>query len=427
MLSRWPGDADYGDRLTYLQCLTGLPWNARDEERIDLRRAGELLDEGHWGLAKAKARLLEHLAVRKLGGGRGAVLCLVGPPGVGKTSLARDIAGAMGRKFATISCAGLSDGTELRGHNRTWRGAQPGRLVREFVRIGSKNPVLLLDEVDKISRVPHGGATPSRRCSRCSIRVQNRGFVDNYVEVPFDLSEAFFVATANVRDRIAAPLRDRLEMIELPGYSEDEKFEIARAHLVGRQLAENGLAAADVRFTDGTLHTLIRGYTREAGVRDLGRRIGAVCRRLALRRAGGDGSPAEITEPMVADLLGRPPYADEAPAGRMERSGVAMGLSWTPAGGDALFVEASRMPGGGALTLTGQLGDVMRESAHAALSWVRANAARYGVDRGSTRRPRCTCTCRPGASRRTGRRGAWRWSPRWSPRSPGAPCAETSP
>ena len=379
MLSRSPGDAD---RFTYLQCLTGLPWNARDEERIDLQRAGELLDEGHWGLAKAKTRLLEHLAVRKLGGGRGAVLCLVGPPGVGKTSLARDIAGAMGRKFATISCAGLSDGTELRGHNRTWRGAQPGRLLREFVRIGSKNPVLLLDEIDKISRVPNSGGDPESALLEVLDPMQNQRFVDNYVEVPFDLSEVFFVATANVRDRIAAPLRDRLEMIELPGYSEDEKFEIARAHLVGRQLVENGLAAEEVRFTDGALHALIRGYTREAGVRDLGRRIGAVCRKLALRRAGGDGSPAEITEGMVADMLGRPPYADEVPSGGAERPGVAMGLSWTPAGGDVLVVEASRMPGEGALTLTGQLGDVMKESAHAALSWVRANAARYGVDPG---------------------------------------------
>ena len=370
-------------RSTSPECaLTGLPWNARDEERIDLRRASEMLDEGHWGLAEAKARLLEHLAVRKLGGGRGAVLCLVGPPGVGKTSLAQDIARAMGRKFATLSFAGMSDGTELRGHNRTWRAAQPGRLVRELVRIGSKNPVLLLDEVDKISRVPNSGGDPESALLEVLDPVQNRGFVDNYVEVPFDLSETFFVATANVWGRIADPLRDRLELIEVPGYSEDEKLEIARAYLVGRQLDANGLAAERVRFTDGALLTLIRGYTREAGVRDLGRRIGAVCRKVALRRVGGDESPVEITEPMVTDMLGRPPYADEAPSGRMKRPGVAMALSWTPVGGDVLFVEASRMPGGGTLTLTGQLGDVMKESAHAALSWVRANAARYGVDPG---------------------------------------------
>ena len=274
-------------RSTSPECaLTGLPWNARDEERIDLRRAGELLDEGHWGLAEAKARLLEHLAVRKLGGGRGAVLCLVGPPGVGKTSLAQDIARAMGRKFATLSFAGMSDGTELRGHNRTWRAAQPGRLVRELVRIGSKNPVLLLDEVDKISRVPNSGGDPESALLEVLDPVQNRGFVDNYVEVPFDLSETFFVATANVWGRIADPLRDRLELIEVPGYSEDEKLEIARAYLVGRQLDANGLAAERVRFTDGALLTLIRGYTREAGVRDLGRRIGAVCRKVALRRVG---------------------------------------------------------------------------------------------------------------------------------------------
>jgi len=382
MLSRSPGDADYGDRFTYLQCLTGLPWNARREEPIDQQRARELLDEGHWGLAKAKARLLEDLAVRRLGGNPRTVLCLVGPPGVGKTSLAQGIAGAMGRKFAKISCAGMSDGTELRGHNRTWRAAQAGRLVREFARIGSKNPVLLLDEVDKISRVSNSGGDPESALLEVLDPEQNEKFVDNYVEVPFDLSETCFVATANEWGRIAAPLRDRLEKIELPGYSEDEKLEIARAHLVGRQLEENGLAAAGVRFTDGALHALIRGYTREAGVRELGRRIGAVCRKVALRRAAGDESPVEVTEPTVADMLGRPPHADEAPSGRMKRPGVAMGLSWTPAGGDVLFVEASRMSGGGALTLTGQLGGVMKESAHAALAWVRANAARHGVDPG---------------------------------------------
>ena len=382
MLSRSPRDSEYHDRFTYLQWLARLPWNARDEERIDLQRTRELLDEQHWGLAKAKKRILEYLAVRKLGGGKGAILCLVGPPGVGKTSMARSIADAIGRQFAAFSCAGVSDATELRGHNRTWRGAQPGRLLREFVRIGAKNPVLMLDEIDKISRVWNSGGDPESALLEVLDPIQNDRFIDNYVEVPFDLSEVLFVATANERDKIAVPLQDRLEVIELPGYSEDEKFEIAVAHLVGRQLAENGLMAAHVRFADGALHALIRGYTREAGVRDLERRIGAVCRQVALRRAEGDESPAEITERTVADMLGAPPHADEDLAERMRRPGVALGLSWTPVGGNVLFVEARRLRGNGVLTLTGQLGEVMRESAHAALSWLRANAARHGVDPG---------------------------------------------
>ena len=380
MLSRSPRDSDYQDRLTYLRWLTRLPWHARDKERIDLRRTRELLDERHWGLVTAKRRILEYLAVRKLGGGKGAILCLVGPPGVGKTSLARSIATAIGRKFTAFSCAGLSDGTELRGHNRTWRGAQPGRLLREFVKTGAKNPVLMLDEIDKISRVWNSGGDPESALLEVLDPTQNDRFVDNYVEVPFDLSEVFFVATANEWDQIAVPLQDRLEVIELPGYSDEEKFEVAVAHLVGRQLVENGLMAAQVRFTDGALHALIRGYTREAGVRDLERRIGAVCRQVALRRAEGDESPAEITERTVADMLGATPHADEVVSERMGRPGVAIGLSWTRVGGDVLFVEARRMRGNGVLTLTGQLGDVMKESAHAALSWLRANAARYGID-----------------------------------------------
>ena len=381
MSSKWQGDTAYGDSFDYLRWVARLPWDKRDEERLDLRRAAARLDEGHAGLAKAKARILEHLAVRKLGGGKRTILCLAGPPGVGKTSLARDVAGALGLKFGSISCAGLSDGTELRGHNRTWRAAQPGRIVRELIRIGAKNPVLMLDEIDKISHVWNSGGDPESALLEILDPTQNDKFVDYYVEVPFDLSEVFFVATANVLDAISAPLRDRLEVIELPGYSEEEKFEIARAHLVRRQLAENGLDA-QVRFTGGALRALIRGYTREAGVRNLERRIGAVCGKAARRLAEGGEPPAEITERTVADLLGPPPYADEAPSERMRRPGVAAGLSYTPAGGDVVFIEARRMRGEGALTLTGLLGDAMKESARAALSWMRANAARYGVDPG---------------------------------------------
>ena len=381
MLANSPGDSDYNHRFTYLRWLAGLPWNARDEARIDLPRTRKLLDERHCGLRTAKVRILEYLAARKLGGGaKGSILCFIGPPGVGKTSLARGIADAMGRKLAAISCGGLSDETELRGHNRTWRGAQPGRIVRELVGIGVKNPVLVLDEIDKMQRTTRSAGDPESALLEVLDPVQNDRFADHYVEVPFDLSEVFFVATANVRDMIPAPLQDRLEVIELPGYAEDEKFRIARSHLVGWQLAENGLTAAQVRFTDSALHALVRGYTREAGVRDLERRIGAVCRRVALRRAEGDESPVEITERAVADLLGAPRSVDGAVSDRMGRPGVALGLSWTPTGGEMLFVEARRMRGAGALTLTGQLGDVMKESAHAALSWVRANSARYGID-----------------------------------------------
>ena len=383
LLTSSPGDSDYNHRFDYLRWLAGLPWNARDKARMDLGRTRKLLDERHSGLAKAKERILEYLAARKLGGGaKGSILCCIGPPGVGKTSLARSIADAMGRKLATISCGGLSDETELRGHNRTWRGAQPGRIVRELVGIGVKNPVLVLDEIDKMGGTARSVGDPESALLEILDPVQNDRFADHYVEIPFDLSEVFFVATANVRDMIPVPLQDRLEVIELPGYSADEKFRIAGSHLVGRQLAENGLTAAQIRFTDEALHALIRGYTREAGVRDLERRIGAVCRKVALRRAEGNESPTEITERTVAEMLGAPGRVDAVLSERMGRPGVAMGLAWTPAGGEVLFVEARRMRGGGALTLTGHLGNVMKESAHAALSWVRANAARYGIDPG---------------------------------------------
>ncbi len=381
LLTSSPGDSDYNSRFDYLRWLTGLPWSARDETRIDLGRTEKLLDERHSGLATAKERILQYLAARKLGGGaKGSILCFVGPPGVGKTSLARSIADAMGRRLVAISCGGLSDETELRGHNRTWRDSQPGRIVRELVGIGVKNPVLVLDEIDKMERTARSGGNPESALLEVLDPVQNERFADHYVEVPFDLSEVFFVATANVQDLIAVPLQDRLEVIELPGYSVDEKVQIAESHLVGRQLADNGLTTAQVRFADGALRALIHGYTCEAGVRELERRIGAVCGKMAFRRVAGDEPPAEITERTVVDMLGAPRRVDAVVSERMGRPGVAMGLTWTPMGGEVLFVEARRMPGDGTLTLTGHLGDVMKESARAALSWVRANAARYGID-----------------------------------------------
>ena len=378
-----PRDSEYAKNFDYLQWLVGLPWNVCDEEKLDQERTRRLLDERHWGLAKAKERILEYLAARRLGGDvKGSILCFVGPPGVGKTSLAGSIAEALGRKLATISCSGMGDETELRGHNRTWRGAQPGRIVRELRKVAAKNPVLVLDEIDKMGRTTADGGDPRAALLEILDPAQHSRFSDNYIEEPFDLSKVFFVATANLRETIPPPLRDRLEMIDLPGYSEDEKFRIAREHLLGRQLAANGLTAGQVRFADEALRVLIRGYTREAGVRSLGREIGALCRKVAVRRVEGNESPVEITAETVAEMLGAPRHSDEQVAERTERPGVAVGLVWTAAGGDVLFVEARRMGGGGALTLTGQLGGVMRESAQAALSWVRANAARYHVDPG---------------------------------------------
>ena len=266
MLASSPGDSDYNHRFTYLRWLAGLPWKARDEARIDLPRTRKLLDERHSGLQTAKEQILEFLSARKLGGGRkGSILCFIGPPGVRNTSLARGIADAMGRKLVAISCGGLSDETELRGHNRTWSGAQPGRIVRELVGIRVKNPVVVLDEIDKMQRTARNAGDPESALIEVLDPVQNDRFADHYVEVPFDLSEVFFIATANFRDMIPGPLQDRLEVIELPDYAEDEKLRIARSHLVGRQRAENGLTAGQVRFTNAALHALIRAGTTRRG------------------------------------------------------------------------------------------------------------------------------------------------------------------
>ena len=379
-LSRMPvAAAEYTVSRTYVDWLIALPWNSRTEETIDLARTLETLDGDHSGLEKAKDRILEYLAVRKLNPGvKGPILCFVGPPGVGKTSLAKGIAASIGRKFVRVSLGGMRDEAEIRGHRRTYIGALPGQIMQGLRRAESKNPVFILDEIDKLGMDFRGD--PASALLEVLDPEQNPAFRDHYVDLPFDLSEVLFITTANVLDPIPPALRDRMEVLELPGYTEEEKLVIATEHLLGRQIENHGLTAGQVRFTEAALRGVIRGYTREAGVRNLEREIGALCRKVARRRAEGNESPVEITAETVVGMLGAPKHFDEEVAERTKRPGVAIGLAWTPAGGDVLFVEARRMSGGGALTLTGHLGDVMKESARAALSWLRANAARYDVD-----------------------------------------------
>ncbi len=379
-LSRMPvAAAEYTVSRTYIDWLIALPWDKRTEERIDLARTRETLDGDHSGLEKAKDRILEYLAVRKLNPGvKGPILCFVGPPGVGKTSLAKGIAASMERKFVRVSLGGMRDEAEIRGHRRTYIGALPGQIMQGLRRAESKNPVFILDEIDKLGMDFRGD--PASALLEVLDPEQNPTFRDHYIDLPFDLSEVLFITTANVLDPIPPALRDRMEVLELPGYTEEEKLVIATEHLLGRQIENHGLTAEQVVFTEEALRAVIRGYTREAGVRNLEREIGAICRKVARRRAEGDESPVEITPETVVEMLGAPKHPDEEVADRTKRPGVAIGLAWTPVGGDVLFVEARRMSGSGALTLTGHLGDVMKESARAALSWLRANAARYDVD-----------------------------------------------
>ncbi len=379
-LSRMPvAAAEYTVSRTYIDWLIALPWNRRTEEKIDLVRTRETLDGDHSGLEKAKDRILEYLAVRKLNPDvKGPILCFVGPPGVGKTSLAKGIAASIDRKFVRVSLGGMRDEAEIRGHRRTYIGALPGQIMQGLRRAESKNPVFILDEIDKLGTDFRGD--PASALLEVLDPEQNGTFRDHYVDLPFDLSEVLFITTANVLDPIPPALRDRMEVLELPGYTEEEKLVIATEHLLGRQIGNHGLTAEQVRFTEAALRAVIRGYTREAGVRNLEREIGALCRKVARRWAEGDESPVEIATETVVEMLGAPKHFDEEVAERTKRPGVAIGLAWTPVGGDVLFVEARRMSGGGALTLTGHLGDVMKESARAALSWLRANAARYEVD-----------------------------------------------
>jgi ATP-dependent Lon protease len=379
-LSKMPvAAAEYTVSRTYLDWLVALPWNKRTDELIDLKHTKEVLDADHSGLEKVKDRVLEYLAVRKLNPEvKGPILCFLGPPGVGKTSLARSIASSLGRKFVRVSLGGMRDEAEIRGHRRTYIGALPGQIIQGLRRAESKNPVFILDEIDKLGSDFRGD--PASALLEVLDPEQNNGFRDHYLDVPFDLSEVLFVTTANVMDPIPPPLRDRMEVLELAGYTEEEKLQIATEHLIGKQVKNHGLTPEQIELTGDAIRTVIRGYTREAGVRNLEREIGALCRKVARRRAEGDESKVVVTPDTIAGMLGAPTFLDEEIENRTKDPGVAVGLAWTPAGGEVLFVEASRMQGTGSLTLTGHLGDVMKESARTALSWFRANAQHYGVD-----------------------------------------------
>jgi ATP-dependent Lon protease len=379
-LSKMPvAAAEYTVSRTYVDWLIALPWNKRTDEVIDLARTKAVLDADHSGLEKAKDRILEYLAVRKLNPTmKGPILCFAGPPGVGKTSLAKSIASSLDRKFVRVSLGGMRDEAEIRGHRRTYIGALPGQIIQGLRRAESKNPVFILDEIDKLGNDFRGD--PSSALLEVLDPEQNNSFRDHYLDVPFDLSEVLFVTTANVLDTIPPPLRDRMEVLELPGYTEEEKLKIAKEHLVAKQIANHGLSPEFVSFTDEALRLVIRGYTREAGVRNLEREIASLCRKIARRRAEGNEAAVKMTRETVIELLGAPRFLDEEIEERTKNPGVAIGMAWTPVGGEVLFIEASRMQGAGTLTLTGHLGDVMKESARAALSWFRAHAAQFNVD-----------------------------------------------
>ena len=371
--------AEYTVSRTYLDWIVALPWARRTEDSIDLKRTKDVLDADHSGLEKVKDRVLEYLAVRKLNPDvKGPILCFLGPPGVGKTSLARSIANSLGRKFVRVSLGGMRDEAEIRGHRRTYIGALPGQVIQGLRRAESKNPVFILDEIDKLGADFRGD--PASALLEVLDPEQNNTFRDHYLDVPFDLSEVLFLTTANVLDPIPPALRDRMEVLELAGYTEEEKLAIATEHLIQKQVKNHGLSPEQVEFTEAAIRSVIRNYTREAGVRNLEREIGAICRKVARRRAEGDDREVVITLETVVAMLGAPVFLDEEIENRTKDPGVAVGLAWTPAGGDVLFIEASRMQGGGSLTLTGHLGDVMKESARTALSWFRTNATHYGVD-----------------------------------------------
>src|SRR5512146_227718 len=369
---------EHGMVRTYLDLLVALPWSKLDEENIDIAKAREILDADHYGLDKVKRRILEYLAVRKLNPqGRSPILCFVGPPGVGKTSLGQSVARALGLKFVRASLGGVHDEAEIRGHRRTYVGALPGNIIQGLRRAGTRNPVFMLDEIDKLGASFQGD--PASALLEVLDPEQNSTFRDNYLGQPFDLSHVLFIATANVLETIPGPLRDRMEIIERTGYTEEEKLEIARRYLVARQLKANGLKPSQASLSDAALARIIGEYTRESGCRNLERQIGALLRRAAMRIAEGKVESVRFEADDVAEVLGPTRFENEV-AQRTSVPGVATGLAWTPVGGDILFVESALMPGSGKLILTGQLGDVMKESAQAALSLVKAQAAELGID-----------------------------------------------
>jgi ATP-dependent Lon protease len=378
-----PQAAEHGVIRTYLEWIASLPWDKTTEDNLDLKHARAVLDEDHYDIEQVKDRIIEFLAVRKLKpDARGSILCFVGPPGVGKTSLGRSIARALGRKFERISAGGVRDEAEIRGHRRTYIGALPGTIIRALRDAGTKNPLFMIDEIDKMGADYRGD--PASAMLEVLDPEQNSTFRDHYLDVPFDLSNVMFVTTGNTLDTIPGPLLDRMEIIQLAGYTEEEKLEIAKRYLVPRQIERNGLKKSWISFSDAALRTIIRSYTREAGVRNLERQIGTVCRKVARQAAeSSNGKPPRttISEPRVRELLGRPPFISETKR-RTRQAGVATGLAWTPVGGDVLFIEATAYAGEGKLIITGQLGDVMRESAQAALSYVRSHLSELapGVD-----------------------------------------------
>jgi ATP-dependent Lon protease len=361
--------------------MVSLPWSTSTGKPVDVNYAAKILDEDHYDLEKVKDRILDFLAVLQLRPtSKGPILCFTGAPGVGKTSLGKSIARALGRKFVRISLGGMHDEAEIRGHRRTYIGALPGQIIQGIRRAGANDPVFMLDEVDKLGHEFHGD--PASALLEVLDPEQNFSFRDNYLDVAFDLSKVLFITTANQLDTVPDALRDRMEVIELQGYTEEEKIAIACRYLVPRQTRENGLGTDDVHFSDEALSYIIRRYTREAGVRNLERSVAGVCRKQARRIAAGVHEKVEATTEILEQFLGPPRFRTESEVGeRTQRPGVAVGLAWTPVGGDVLFVEAGRMPGGNkGLIMTGQLGSVMQESVQAALTWVRAQAAQYGID-----------------------------------------------
>ncbi len=374
-----PAAAEYSVSRTYLDWLTELPWAVATEDKLDINTTESILNEDHYDLEKVKKRIIEYVAVRKLKQDmKGPILCFYGPPGTGKTSLGKSIARALGREFIRISLGGVRDEAEIRGHRRTYVGALPGRIIQGLKKAGTNNPVFMLDEIDKFGMDFRGD--PSSALLEVLDPEQNNSFSDHYLEVNFDLSNVFFITTANVIETIPPALRDRLEVLELPGYTEDEKLHIATNYLVPRQLEEHGLTADNLDISDDALRTISRDYTREAGVRNLEREIASVCRGIARKVADGSISTAAVAADDVRDYLGQPKFFSEI-AERITTPGIATGLAWTPVGGDILFVEATGMPGKKGLVMTGQLGDVMKESAQTALSYVRSNAEAFGIEK----------------------------------------------